>query len=124
MIFIDRSIPRGVADALKAVRGDVSWFEDHFPHDTKDVTWLPIAGQNDWLVVARDKKIRTRAGERHMIEVNNVGCFIISQKQNLTRWEYLKLLARSLDQMEEIFQTKAHPFICKVDASGRFAFVA
>ena len=34
MIFIDRSIPKGVADALKQVRSDVVWLEDVFPHNT------------------------------------------------------------------------------------------
>ena len=32
MIFIDRSIPRGVADAVKRMREDVIWLEDEFPH--------------------------------------------------------------------------------------------
>jgi len=31
MIFIDRSIPKGVAEALKQVRDDVVWLEDVFP---------------------------------------------------------------------------------------------
>ena len=122
MIFIDRSIPKGVAEALKKVRDDVLWFEDRFRHDTKDTTWLPTVGANEWLVIVRDKKIRTRPGERRMLMEGNVGCFIISQKRNLTRWEYLKLLAATLDKMEETFATLQRPFICKVDAAGKFTF--
>ena len=74
MIFIDRAIPRSVADALKAVRrGDVMWLEDRFPHDTKDEDWLPAVGDDGWLVVARDKKMRTRPGERDAIIKHSVG---------------------------------------------------
>lgn len=53
MIFIDRSIPRGVADALKAIgRDDVRWLDDLFPHNTKDPVWLRDAGANGWLAFA------------------------------------------------------------------------
>lgn len=123
MIFIDRSIPKGVAEALKKVRDDVFWFEDQFSHDTKDVEWLPFAGANQWLVIVRDKKIRTRPGERRVLIEHNVGCFIVSQKRNLTRWEYLKLLAATLDKMEEFFATTPRPFMCKIDTSGKLSLV-
>ena len=67
MIFIDRSIPKGVADALKQVREDIIWLEDRFSHYTREPTWLREAGENSWLVVTRDNKIRTRPGERAAI---------------------------------------------------------
>lgn len=123
MIFIDRSIPKGVASALKAVRSDIFWLEDKFPHNTKEVEWLPVAGANDWLVILRDKKVRTRPGERAAIIKHSVGCFIIHQKKNLTRWEYLKLLVKTLDKMEDCFATTPRPFIYKVDSVGSFTRV-
>ncbi len=123
MIFIDRSIPKSVATALKAVRDDVLWLDDYFPHDTKDADWLPIAGQNDWLVITRDKKIRTRPGERRAILENNVGCFCLTQKQDPTRWQYLKLLVQTLDQMESSFATTPRPFIYRVDQLGKLRFI-
>ena len=45
MIFIDRSIPVSIANALKCVRQDIIWLDDYFPADTPDVVWLNIAGQ-------------------------------------------------------------------------------
>lgn len=44
MIFIDRSVPRGVAEAVKRMREDVIWLEDKFPHDVPDTEWLAMAG--------------------------------------------------------------------------------
>ena len=111
MIFIDRSIPRGVARALQAVRDDVIWLEDRFPHHVTDPVWLREAGVSDWLVISRDKRIRTRPGERRTIIENGVGCFCLTQKQPLTRWEYLKLLAATLDEMEALFAATPRPFI-------------
>ena len=73
MIFIDRSIPKGVAEALKKVRDDVLWFADRFPHDAKDTTWLPVAGATDCLVIVCDKKIRTPPGDRRRWMEGHVG---------------------------------------------------
>jgi len=51
VIFIDRSIPRGVAEAVKRMREDVVWLEDEFRHDVPDEEWLAVAGQRSWLVI-------------------------------------------------------------------------
>lgn len=120
MIFFDRSVPKSVAEALKRVRDDILWFEDVFSHDTKDTDWLAVAGENSWLVIVRDKKIRTRPGERAALLQNNVGCFILHQKKNLTKWEYLKLLTATLERMEDYHEKTPRPFICKVDSLGKF----
>lgn len=120
MIFIDRSIPKSVAQALKSVRSDVIWLEDVFPHDTPDPTWLAEAGQKGWLVITRDKKIRTRPGERAAIAAAGVGCFVLTQKKDPTKWEYVKLLALTMDEMERIFDETPKPFIFEVNANGQF----
>lgn len=119
MIFIDRSIPKSVAQALQSVRNDVEWFEPRFSSWTKDSEWLPIAGDNGWLVILRDKRIRTRAEERQMIIEHGVGAFVINQGRDPTRWEYLKLLASTLDDMIELFQSTPRPFIYTVSREGR-----
>lgn len=121
MIFIDRSIPKSVATALKSVRDDVYWLEDCFPHDTRDADWLPVAGTEGWLVITRDKKIRTRPWERQAILENSVGCFCLIQKKHPTRWQYLKLLVLILEKMERIFDTTPRPFIYGVDQSGKLS---
>lgn len=118
MIFIDRSIPKPVAEALKLVRNDILWLEDRFDHSAKDAAWLAVAGASNWLVIVRDKKIRTRVGERRAIVEHQVGCFILNQGDNPTRWLYLKLLAMTLDEMITIFETTARPFIFTVSREG------
>ena len=64
MIFVDRSVPRSVVTALRAVRDDVEWLEPRFPHDTPDPEWLAEAGKAGWLVITRDQRIRTRPFEQ------------------------------------------------------------
>lgn len=119
MIFVDRSIPKSVAEALKLVREDeVAWLEDLFNDDVADEEWLEAAGREGWLVISRDKRIRSRFGERTALQRHGVGCFILAQKKSLTRWEYLKLLARTLDEMVQRFEETPRPFIYAVDSAG------
>jgi len=109
-----------VADAIKRVRSDVVWLEDLFPDVTKDPVWLQQAGENRWLVICRDKKVRTRPGELAAIRDYGVGCFYLTQKRDGTRWEYLKLLALTLDEMVRVYASTARPFIFGVSREGQF----
>jgi predicted nuclease of predicted toxin-antitoxin system len=120
MIFIDRSVPRSVADAVKKMRDDVLWLEDEFPHDVPDEEWLAAAGQRGWLVITHDRKIRTRPGERRAIMEHRVGCFILTYKQDLKKEEIVALIAATLDEMERRFETTPRPFIYTVSKSGEF----
>ncbi len=121
MIFFDRSIPRGVAEAVKQVREDACWLEDVFERGwIKDREWIPAIGAKGWLVVSKDKKIRTRPEERRAWRENNVGGFILNYKQPLNRWQILKLVASTLDEMEEKFAETPRPFMYLIDKNGRF----
>lgn len=121
MIFIDRSIPQAVAKALQCVRRDVIWLEDKFPHDAKERVWLEAAGQEGWLAITRDKRIRHRPGERRDLMGNGVGCFILNQRENFTRYGYLKLIVGALDEMERIFAETPRPFIYTLSKIGVLA---
>ena len=119
MIFIDRSIPRGVAEELRRISDDaVIFLDDRFPPDTPDREWLAVAGREGWLVISRDKRIRLRPGERDAIEANGVGCFILGWRKNLTREEYVDVLAGSLGEMQARFVETPRPFIYVVNAAG------
>jgi hypothetical protein len=120
MIFFDRSVPRSVAEALKLVRTDIRWLEDEFPHDVKDAAWLQDVGIRGWLVIGRDRRIRYRPAEKQAIIDHRVGYFCIAQNTNPTRWEYLRLIVTTLDQMEYVFATTDRPFIYGVYKDGEF----
>jgi PIN like domain len=74
--YCDASIPAPVAKALALVRDDILYpGRPGCPITTpatKDEVWLPIAGENDWIVLMRDKHIRTRPGERQKLTVSGV----------------------------------------------------
>jgi predicted nuclease of predicted toxin-antitoxin system len=120
VIFIDRSIPRSIADQLKEVRDDVLWLEDRFPHDVPDEVWLEEAGRRGWLVITHDARIRTRPGERRAIAEHGTGCFILTYKQDLTKTDILAVIVSVLEKMEALFSTTPRPFIYTVNKDGEF----
>lgn len=121
MIFFDRSIPRSVVRALQAVRSDVLWHDDLLPPAATDETWLRLAGTHGYTVITRDKRVRFRPGEIAEIHDAGVGCFVVAASKNLNRWELLKLLVASLDEIELQAARTTRPFIFTVNARGQLA---
>lgn len=118
MIFIDRSIPRSVARALKLVRDDVSWLEDHFAHNISDPVWLAHCGREGWLVISRDKRLRARPAERRAIIEWSVGAFVLTVREHLSRWQILQLVVVHLDEMERVFSAQPRPFLYTISKAG------
>lgn len=120
MIFMDCSVPRGVAKAVKKGEEDVRWLGEIFPVDTPDTHWLREAGNNGWLVITRDRKIRTRPGERGAIMEYGVGCFILTYKQPLTKEEITQMILENIEEMKRRFRQTPRPFIYTVSRRGQF----
>lgn len=120
MIFIDRSIPRAVASALKQDRDDVVWLDEVFHQATPDEEWLREVGARGWIVISRDKKIRTRPGERREILESGVDCFILASKKDMPKEDMVALIRRTLPEIERMFATTKRPFIFTIDSAGRF----
>jgi PIN like domain len=51
--------------------------EPRFSHRATDYEWMAQAGAEGWLCITRDKKIRSRPGERRALIDNRVGCFYL-----------------------------------------------
>jgi PIN like domain len=120
VIFIDASLPRSVADALKKVREDVLFKHDIFLPGTDDPIWLRRVGAEGWLAITRDAHIRTRPAERAAIMENDVGCFILTHQQDLPRSEVVRIVFDYLPEMERLFSSTPRPFIYTVTKNGHF----
>jgi hypothetical protein len=123
VIFFDRSILKGVVDAVKLVRDDNPvWLEDVFPNNPSigETEWMPIVGGYGWLTVMRDVHVRTRPEERRAIRESNLGCFNFNYKKNKSRWQTLQLVCATLDEMEDKFENTPRPFMYMVNGNARF----
>jgi len=102
------------------VRGDVVFKHDIFAPGTDDSIWLRKVGVEGWLGITRDRHIRIRPGERSAIMENDVGCFILTYKENPRKPEIVRMAFDYLPEMEEKFRTTARPFIYTVTKNGHF----
>lgn len=122
VFYCDASVPRAVAQALALVRDDVLYpglagcpIDDPA---TRDVAWLPVAGEHGWVVLMRDKRIRTRPGERRRLAECGVRAFAMTGAGNYSRWLTLELLVRRWREIEAVAAAEPGPFIYSVTQSG------
>jgi PIN like domain len=120
VIFIDGSMPRSVADQLRAIGKDAIAKIEQFEQDTKDTVWLRHVGEHGWLAITRDRRITTRPGEIRAIVNHRVGCFILTYKNDLKKAEIVRIVLDNIEEMEEKFRTTPRPFIYTVTKAGEF----
>lgn len=83
-----------------------------------DVEWLGVAGEQNWVVITKDKKIRTRRWERQALIQARVRSFCMTAAGSYPMWETLQLLARRWDDIEEIATAIPGPYIYSVTNAG------
>ena len=77
--FFDESL-LGVGKAVAMVRPDTVYAGHprcQVISGNLDVEWLPIVASEDWIVILRDKRIRTRPTEHQMIIRLKLRCQIL-----------------------------------------------
>ncbi|MEE8601512.1 hypothetical protein [Euzebya tangerina] len=81
---------------------------------TPDDEWLPIAGREGWIVIMRDKKIRSRPGERRALLDHGVAAFCLTTSGNKSKWQMAQILMRHWERIEEVTAEVPRPFIYAV----------
>ena len=115
-------IPINVSRALATVRSDVLYpgalgcpiMSPIVP----DVEVLRIAGEQDWVVVTKDRRIRTRPWERDAYLAAGVRLFCATHAGNYSMWELTRLLVAQWDRMEEIADNVLGPYIYSITKAG------
>jgi len=119
--FIDEKM-LSVGYALNAVRSDILYpgHDDclDIPRGTKDSVWLRKVGQRGWAVIMRDKRIRSRPGERELLRRHHVRGFCLTGSGDQTSWEMLDLLVRQWEKVEQHLQEFDGPFLFSITING------
>ena len=89
----------------------------HFSPGTEDTTWLPLVGQNGWLLVTKDKKIRYNELEKTAVLHHRVREFYFSSG-NYSGTEMAEILVAALPGMAKICRKHDPPFIASIAKSG------
>jgi PIN like domain len=115
--FIDRCLGKGVGAALREAGLRVEFHADHFPDDADDQTWILEVGRRGWVVLTKDKAIRTRPVEVHAVESAKVRMFRLSSG-NMKGAEMARVFVDQRLSMGRFIKKHPPPFIARVSASG------
>jgi hypothetical protein len=118
VFFVDRSLGSvDVAAGLRAAGATVEVHDDHFPHTEADVDWLPVVGQRGWVVLTKDRRIRTRTLELRALMDAGVAAFVLTAG-DLNGAEMADALVKALPRMRRMVAKHLRPFIAVLGRSG------
>src|SRR5690242_8839623 len=88
--YFDESL-LGVGKAIAIARRDAihvghPLIESDFPLGTLDIDWLPRVAAKDWVVLLRDRRIRTKHAELSAFREHDVRAFWVAGKKDLSVW--------------------------------------
>jgi hypothetical protein len=121
IFFFDRSVGIGFPRALREIRrfpAGIEYHQQHFSIDELDDYWLPIVGQNDWIVIGHDYSYHKRETEREAIEAHGIGVFYLWGSE-APQWESVRVFAKAYDRIVEACENTPRPFIFWVRKDGR-----
>ena len=111
-----------MAKSLEAVRTDIL-YPGHadcpaIVPATPDPEWLKEAGRRHWVVILRDKRIRSRSREREALLQHGLRTFCLTGSGNASKWDSLRLLAIHWPDIERIARETPSSFIYSVTREG------
>jgi hypothetical protein len=119
--FVDENM-LSVGYALNAVRMDIAYPGHHVcpdvPRGTKDSVWLTKVGQRGWAVIMRDKRIRTRPGERELLRRYHIRAFCLTGSGDQTSWVMLEQLVKEWNNIERQLTQIQGPFLFGITLNG------
>ena len=111
--FFDEGLGQNLAKGLSLLGKDVEHVLDSFPKGTKDVEWLSYVGENNLVLITKDKGIRKKPNEKALLIKYGVVAFYLGGSER-SGHDILKQLANAWENME----TKAQKQVRKGEAKA------
>ncbi|MEJ5914492.1 PIN-like domain-containing protein [Pseudokineococcus sp. 1T1Z-3] len=84
-----------------------------------DEAWIPVVAGLGLVAIARDKKMRTRPGERAAMLDHGLRCLWIGGKRDQSTWDWAVLLVRHWERLEaSVEELGAGPWFLVLTARG------
>lgn len=108
--YVDESA-LGLGKTLEAARKDTihvghQLISDECPLGVLDPEWIPAVAARELVVIARDRRIRSKPQELRQLHAAGLRVFWIAGKKDLSTWEWLVRLVRNWDRIEDIVRTR------------------
>lgn len=98
---------------LQAEAGD-----DHFETNAEDAVWLPEIGKRGWILLTKDKAIRTNQLERDALLKNNVAAFMLG-RGNVPGAEMARIFISAMRSIQRVVRRYEVPVIASVAVSAK-----
>jgi predicted nuclease of predicted toxin-antitoxin system len=116
--FVDRSLGRGiVVETVRSAGNEVHAHDDLFAQDTPDVEWLMDVGRRRWVVLTKDKNIRSNQLELRALLQADVACVMLG-RGNLSAEAMGNLFSDNLRRVERALRRFQVPLIATLSAGG------
>lgn len=117
--FVDESL-LGLGKALSIARRDTIYpghtLIPEVPLGTLDPAWIPAVAARGLIVIARDRRIRTKPGELSILRSSGLAGFWIAGKRDLDNWGYLvRVVKRWADIEKAISRRGVGPWFCAIN---------
>lgn len=123
VFFVDRSLGSIVVpEALRYAGVHVEIHASHFADNTPDTVWLSDVGQQGWIVLMKDKHIRSRPHERQALIYAGVRAFVLVAG-NISGPEMGASFVNALPAMYDLLTQRDTPFIAQITRQGRISTI-
>lgn len=92
---------------------------DEIPRGTPDLSWMPIVGARGWIVLTRDRRIRTRPAEQLAYWEHGLRSVWIGGKQDHTSRELAEIFLQHEERLRRLTITLGGgPWALTMSSSG------
>lgn len=106
-----------MAGALRSAGENVEVLTDHFDPDAPDAEWLRAVGQRGWVILTKDRHIRSNQIEIVELMASGAPCFTLTSA-NATGEDMARAFVAALPVMKRFMGKFAPPFIATISLSG------
>ncbi len=121
VFLIDRSLGIEPLRAELVSAGlTVKIHDDHFVRNAEDRVWLRAVGEQGWVVLTKDQRLRYRPLEIAALRASNARVFVLTAG-NLRGIEIAAVFHAALPRIYKILHLHQGPFVATVSQSGNVA---
>jgi PIN like domain len=117
--FLDNCLSPQLVEGLKVFGENVEHLRSSFPENTPDTIWIPEVARRGWILVTRDKRIRTRPLEIEALIRTGLPTFIFTQKNDPDMWGWVELIVKRWAEMKVFAASQRRPFIAGIPFKGK-----
>ncbi len=115
---LDEALGRNiVAGALRAAGLRIEILTDHYAAGTPDAVWLPEIGRRGWVLLTKDKRIRSRPAEVVALIAGDVRAFCLTGGE--MRGEAMaRAFLAAMPRIRSLVDAHAGPLVATVSPAG------